>query len=102
MIDGPSVTKRGTLTSSTVQRLGTPSTVFRLTGDSGSSIAFARVGDDLVNLARDDGSLEPGTAGWSYTLTRVDRVEPPVVEIARASEGSYTVSPKENGPQVAG
>jgi hypothetical protein len=30
MIDGPRVTKQGTLTSSTVQRLGAASTVFRL------------------------------------------------------------------------
>src|SRR4029079_1316912 len=34
MIDGPTVTKQGTLTRSTVQRLGAASTVFRLTGDS--------------------------------------------------------------------
>ena len=102
MIDGPRVTKQGPLTSSTVQRLGAASTVYRLTGDAGSSIAFAQVGNDLVNLARDDGSLVPGTPGWSYTLTRADRVEPPVVEIARAPEGSYTLSPKETGSQVFG
>jgi len=102
MIDGPRVTKQGAFTSSTVQRLGAESTVFRLTGDAGPSIAFAQIGSDLVNLARDDGSLVPGTSGWSYTLTRADRVEPPVVEIARASEGSYTLSPKETGSQVFG
>ena len=102
MIDGPTVTKQGTLTSSTVQRLGAVSMVYRLTGDAGSSIAFAQVGNDLVNLARDDGSLVPGTSGWSYMLTRADRVEPPVVEIARAPEGSYTIPPKETGPQVFG
>lgn len=102
MIDGPRVTKEGTLTSSTVQRLGAASTLFRLTGEAGSSIAFGQVGADLVNLARDDGSLVPGTSGWSYTLTRADRVEPPVIEIARASEGSYTISPKDTGAHVFG
>jgi hypothetical protein len=102
MIDGSRVTKQGTLTSSTVQRLGAASTVFRLTGDAGSSIAFGQVGADLVNLVSDDGSLVPGTSGWSYTLTRADRVEPPVVEIARASEGSYAISPKETGSHVFG
>jgi len=102
MIDGPRVTKQGTLTRSTVQRLGAASTVYRLTADAGSSIAFAQVGDDLVNLARDGGSLVPGTTAYSYTLTRADRVEPPVVEIARAPEGSYTLTPKETGSQVLG
>lgn len=102
MIDGPRVTKQGALTSSTVQRLGAASTVFRLTDDAGSLIAFGQVGADLVNLVSDDGSLVPGTSGWSYTLTRADRVEPPVVEIARASVGSYTLSPKETGSQVCG
>jgi hypothetical protein len=102
MMDGPRVTKQGTLTSSTVQRFGAASTVFRLTGDAGSSIAFGQVGADLVNLVNDDGSLVPGTSGWSYTLTRGDRVEPPVVEIARASEGSYSLSPKETGSHVFG
>jgi len=100
MIDGPRVTKQGTLTSSTVHRLGAASTVFRLTGDAGSSIAFTQVGSDLVNLARDDGSLVPGTSAYSYTLTRADRVEPPVVEVSRAAEGSYTVPPKETGSHV--
>ena len=102
MVDGPTVTKQGTLTGSSVQRLGAASTVFRLTSDAGSSIAFARIGGDLVNLARDDGSLVPGTTAYSYTLTRADRVEPPVVEISRAAEGSYTLSPKETGSQVFG
>lgn len=102
MIDGPRVTKQGTLTSSTVQRFGAASTLFRLTGDAGSSIAFAQVGDDLVNLARDDGSLVPGTSAYGYTLTRADRVEPPVVEIDRAPEGSYSISPKETGSHVFG
>jgi hypothetical protein len=102
IIDGPKVMKQGTLATSTVQRQGAVSTVFRLTGDAGSSIAFAQVGDDLVNLARDDGSLVPGTSAYSYTLTRADRVEPSVVEIARPSEGSYSLPPKETGPQVFG
>ena len=102
MVDGPRVTKQGALTSSTVQRLGAASTVFRLTADGGSSMAFAQVGGDLVNLANDDGSLVPGTSGWSYTLTRADRVEPPAVEIARASEGSYALSPRESGSHVFG
>src|SRR5688572_6912697 len=102
MIDGPRVTKQGTLTSSTVERLGAASTVFRLTGDAGSSIAFGQVGADLVNLVGDDGSLVPGTAGWSYTLTRADRADPPAIEIEGASEGSYTVSAKVTGSQVFG
>jgi hypothetical protein len=102
MIDGPRVTKQGALTRSTVQRLGAASTVFRLMDEAGSSIAFGQVGADLVNLVSDDGSFVPGTSGWSYTLTRADRVEPPVVEIARASEGSSTGSPRETGPQVFG
>ena len=45
MIDGPRVTKQGTLTSSTVQRLGAASTLYRLTADAGTSIAFAQVGN---------------------------------------------------------
>jgi hypothetical protein len=102
MTDGTKVTKQGTITRSTVQRLGGTSTVFRLTADAGSSLAFAQIGTDLVNLARDDGSFVPGTTAYSYTLTRADRVEPPVVEISRASEGSYTIPPKETGPQVFG
>jgi hypothetical protein len=99
-VDGPTVTKQGTLTRSTVQRLGSASTLFRLTGEAGSSITFAQLGADLVNLAGDDGSLVPGNSAASYTLTRADRVEPPAVEIARASEGSYTVPPKETGSHV--
>ena len=99
-VDGPTVTKQGTLTRSTVQRLGAASTVFRLNGDAGSSIAFAEIGPDLINLASDDGSLVPGNSASSYTLTRADRVEPPVVEIARTSEGSYSVPPKETGSHV--
>ena len=102
MIDGPRVTKQGTLTSSTVQRLGAPSTVFRLTGDAGSSIAFAQIGADLLNLLSDDGSFVPGTTASSYTLTRADRVEPPAIEMARAPEGSYTLPPKETGSHVFG
>src|SRR5688572_29342921 len=74
MIDGPRVTKQGTLTRSTVQRLGAASTVFRLTGDAGSSIAFGQVGPDLVNLVSDDGALVPGNSAASYTLTLADRV----------------------------
>ena len=102
IIDGPRVTKQGTFTSSTVQRLGAASRVFRLTGEEGSSIAIAQIGSDLVNLARDDGSLVPGTSAYSYTLTRADRVEPRIVEIPRASEGSYTIAPKETGAHVFG
>jgi hypothetical protein len=100
MIDGPKVTKQGTLTSSTVQRLGGTSTVFRLTADTGSFLVFAQVGPDLVNLASSNGSFVPGNAAASYTLTRADRLEPPVVEIPRAAEGSYTVPPKETGSHV--
>ena len=99
-VDGPRVTKQGTLTSSTVQRFGAAATVFRLNGETGSSITFVQLGADLVNLASDDGSLVPGNSASSYTLTRADRVEPPVTEIARAAEGSYTVPQKETGPQV--
>lgn len=102
IIDGSRVTKQGTLARSTVHRLGAASTVFRLTGDAGSSIAFAQIGDDLVNLARDDGTLVPGTSAYSYTLTRADRVEARIVEIAQAPEGSYTLSPKETGSHVFG
>ena len=100
MIDGPKMTKQGKLTSSTLQRLGGTSTVFRLTGDAGSSLVFGQVGPDMVNLVSSDGSLVPGNAAASYTLTRADRLEPPVVEIPRAAEGSYTVPPKETGPHV--
>ena len=99
-VDGPRVTKQGPLARSTVQRLGGASTLFRLTGDAGSSIAFAEIGPDLINLAGNDGSLVPGNAAASYTLTRADRVEPPVVEVARADEGSYTIPPKETGSHV--
>ena len=99
-VDGPTVTKHGTLTRSTVQRLGRASTLFRLTGDAGTSIAFAQLGANLVNLAGDHGTLVPGNAAAGYTLTRADRVEPPVVEIPRASEGSYTVPPMETGSHV--
>lgn len=102
MIDGPTVTKQGALTISTVNRLGGQSSLFRLTGDGGSSIAFVQFGNDLVHLARDDGSLVAGTPGWSYMLTRIDRVEPPVVEVARGSEGSYSLPPKDTGSQVVG
>ena len=99
-VDGPSVTKQGTMTRSTVQRFGGASTVYRLTGDAGSSIAFAEIGADLVNLAGNDGSLVPGNAAASFTLTRADRIEPPVVEVMRTVEGSYTVPPKETGSHV--
>jgi hypothetical protein len=102
ILDGPKLTKEGTLTTSAVQRFGAVSTVFRLAGDAGSSIAFAQVGDDILNLARDDGSLVPGTSAYSYTLTRADRVEAPAVRIARAPEGSYTLAAKETGPHVFG
>ena len=102
MIDGPRVAKQGTLTSSVVRRFGGQSLVFRLASNAGSSIAFSQVGADLVNLLSEDGSLVPGTSGWSYTLTRADRVEPAVTEIARAAEGSSTVSPKETGAHVFG
>lgn len=100
MVDGPSVTKQGTFTTSTMQRFGAESRIFRLRDDAGASIAFAEVGSDLVNLANDDGSLVPGTSAWSYMLTRADRLEPPVVAIPRGPEGSYTVPPKESGPHV--
>jgi hypothetical protein len=96
------VTKQGTFTTSRVQRFGGPSNLFRLTADGGSSIAFAQVGGDLLILARDDGSLVPGTGAGSYTLTRDDRVEPPVVAIEGVSEGSYTIPPKDTGSQVFG
>jgi len=102
MIDGPSVTRQGVLVASTVLRFGGESNLFRLTGDAGTSIALVQIGNDVVHLSRDDGSLVPGTPGWSYMLTRRDRVEPPVVEIARASEGSYSLPPKDTGSQVVG
>jgi hypothetical protein len=102
LIDGPRVTKQGAFVRSTVPRLGAASAVFRLTGDAGASIAFAGIGPDLVHLAGNDGSLVPGNSASSYTLTRADRVEPPVVEIARPAEGFYTVPPKEIGSHVFG
>jgi hypothetical protein len=101
-VEGPRVTRQGALTRSTVQRLGAASTLFRLAGEAGASIAFAEIGADLVNLAGDDGSLVPGNTASSYTLTRADRIEPPVAEVARGAEGSYTIAPKETGPQVFG
>ncbi len=100
MVEGPKVTKQGTFTTSAVQRLGASSTVFRLAGDTGSSISFAQLGADLVHLAGDDGSLVPGTPAWTYTLTRADRLEPPAIEVARGPEGSYSIPPKETGPHV--
>ena len=99
-VDGPTVTKQGRLTRSSVQRLGGASTLFRLAGNAGASLVFAELGPDLVNLVDHDGSLVPGNAAASYTLTRADRVEPAVVESARAAEGSYTVPPKETGSHV--
>jgi hypothetical protein len=76
--------------------------LFRLVSDSGTSVAFAEIGADLVNLANEDGTLVPGTSAWSYTLTRADRVEPPVVELPRAGEGSYTIPSKQTGSHVFG
>ena len=102
-MDGPQITKQGAFTTSTVQRFGGQSTVFRLNaGDGGTSLRFAQIGADILNLAADDGSLVAGTPAWSYTLTRADRVEPPVEPVYTASEGSYTVPPRETGPQVFG
>lgn len=101
MMDPTTVTKQGILVRTAIQRFGGESALFRLT-DGASSIAFAQLGDDLVNVAREDGSLVPGTSAYSYTLTRAENVEPPVAEISRVSEGDYTLPPKETGPQVLG
>lgn len=102
MVDGPTVTKQGSLVKSTVQRFGATSTLFHLQGDPGTAIAFAQIGAELIHLASDAGALAPGTTGWSYMLTRADRVEPPVVEISRADGAAYTLPPKATGSQVLG
>lgn len=55
---------------STVQGIdaGPTAMAYRLTGETGRSVAFAKIGETLLHLLNDDKSLAVGNSSWSYTL----------------------------------
>jgi hypothetical protein len=99
MIDGPKVALKGTWIKAT--RRDAPGMVYRLTSDARRTMSFVRISDELVHVLDDDDRLMVGTAGWSYTLNRADRMEQQGTP-SLAPELSYTISPRGSGSAVFG
>lgn len=76
-------------------------TTYRLISNTGKSISFRQVSGTLIHLLDEQDRLMPGTAGWSYTLSRADVTdEPGRPELVFG--GSYTLSPRETGNTLFG
>ena len=76
-------------------------TTYRLVSSTGKSISFRQVSSTLIHLLDDQNRLMPGTAGWSYTLSRADMTDDPG-QPERIFGGSYTLSPRETGSTLFG
>jgi hypothetical protein len=69
--------------------------VYRLTDESsGQSVAFVKVGNNLLHFLNDDQGLAVGNAGWSYTLSRT--------AVRRNDVTSHWVADTPAGRKVAG
>jgi hypothetical protein len=101
MVDGPRVALKGTLTMTKGTKFHASALVFRLTSEAGRKVSFVRISDELVHMLADDDRLMLGTAGWSYTLNRTDRMEKPG-KPSLAPDMSYTISPRRSGSTVFG
>jgi hypothetical protein len=93
MIDGPTVALSGSWTAMK------SNAGYLLTSDARRTVKLASISDELVHMLGEDDRLMPGTAGWSYTLNRVDRMESPGSP-ALAPDMSYTISPRGSGSTV--
>lgn len=70
--------------------------------DLSESISLYQLSDGVLQILNPDQTLMVGTGGWSYTLNRSDRAEPPVDQISFAfqPEMSYPISQRAEGPDV--
>jgi hypothetical protein len=68
------------------------------------SLSFVKVGDHLLHLLNQDGSLAIGDGGESYTLSRADRAEKPGdrSQVNNVPAISYRISQLATGPTVFG
>ena len=69
------------------------------------TVSLLKVDADILHVLNRDRSLMVGGTGWSYTLYRTERSEPPVdpaLAAAQPPEGSYTLPPIPTGPEVFG
>jgi hypothetical protein len=99
MVDGPRVALKGTWTTSRGTKFDASAIIYRLTSEAGRTITFGRVSEELVHILDGDERLKLGTAGWSYTLNRADRMEKPG-DPSLAPDMSYTISPRGSGTTV--
>ena len=76
-------------------------TTYRLIAGNGKSISFRQVSGTLIHLLDEKDRLMPGTAGWSYTLSRADVTDEPG-RPEMVFGGSYTLSPRESGNTLFG
>ena len=74
---------------------------YRLISNTGKSISFRLVSSALIHLLDGQNRLMPGTAGWSYTLSRADVTDDPG-RPEQVFGGSYTLSPRETGNTLFG
>jgi len=88
----------GPYLSGKLERSGTTA---RLISNTGRSISFRQVSSTLIHLLDEKDHLMPGTAGWSYTLSRADVTDDPG-RPELVFGGSYTLSPRETGSTLFG
>ena len=95
-VAGPRVALSGVLRVTQSARVPAR-TAFQLTSAGPArTLSLAQVGDSLLHVLAADGSLLVGTPGWSYTLSRADRVDQ-TDRSAPPPDLSYAVSPRATG-----
>jgi len=74
---------------------------YRLISNTGGLISFRQVSSTLIHLLDEQDRLMPGTAGWSYSLSRADVTDDPG-RPELVFGGSYTLSPRVTGNTLFG
>jgi hypothetical protein len=83
---------------------GTKSNPDTVVYELADSVAFCKIGEDLLHVLDSDRRLMVGNGGWSYTLNRLESAEKPgdhALALAAPSV-SYRISPLATGPAVFG
>ncbi len=72
--------------------------------DLKATLSLREVNENILQILNPDHSLMVGHGGWSYTLNRKDRAEPPVdqVSLMFQPELTYPISDPSTGPTVFG
>ena len=101
-VDGPRVTLEGVLERANGSTYERNATVYRMNREQPRrSLSFVEISESVLHAIDARGNLMVGTDGWSYTVYRADRVEPPAApEIA--SNIPRTLSPRATGADVFG